>query len=158
DEHGTLVSATKLVLSGSGGYDCMSWTLGAMSGMRQMPGLAGGGWAQAATYDWYDYDASTAGIACGSALPLHCLQVDYNVNLTYTKATGRTAFVGVQRFINAPNGSGVAGLDQFCADKANAAGLPGTYRALVATTTASAAARFSTSGPPWVRTDGVPIV
>lgn len=45
-----------------------------------------------------------------------------------------------------------------CAARASDAGLVGTFKALVSTTTASAASRFSTAGPPWVRTDGIPIV
>jgi HYDIN/CFA65/VesB family protein/List-Bact-rpt repeat protein len=158
DEHGAAVAMTTLVLSGSSGYDCAGWTEDASSGTRQMPGLAGGGWGQAATYDWYDYDANLGTVACGTPMPLYCFGVDYHVNLTYPKASGRIAFVGVQQFANAPNGGGIAALDSFCADKATAAGLPGTYRALVATTTATAASRFSTAGQPWVRADGVQLV
>ena len=33
--------------------------------------------------------------------------------------------------------------------------MPGTYQALLATTTASASSRFNLSGLPWARTDGV---
>jgi hypothetical protein len=35
--------------------------------------------------------------------------------------------------------------------------LPGTYRALLASSTASAASRFSTTGTTWVRPDGLPV-
>ena len=154
DEHGTPVAMTTLVLSGSGGYSCMGWTLSASSGVRQMPGQAGGGWAQAATYDFYDYDTNLGAVQCGTAMPLHCFGVDYSVNLTYARASGRTVFATTRTSAAA----GVAGLDGICTDKAAAAGLPGTFRALVATTMQTAASRFSAAGAPWVRVDGVPIV
>ena len=51
--------------------------------------------------------------------------------------------------------SGVAGFDAVCSSEAAAAGLPGTYLALVATLEASAASRFDLTGPPWARVDGV---
>lgn len=63
----------------------------------------------------------------------------------------RTAFL-VAGFNSLPGS--LAGLDAQCQSDATAAGLSGTYKALVATDGASAASRFSTSGGPWVRVDG----
>ena len=53
---------------------------------------------------------------------------------------------------------GIQGFDETCAAQAGAAGLPGAYKALVATDGASAISRFDLNGPPWVRPDGVAIV
>ena len=52
------------------------------------------------------------------------------------------------------SGVGVAPLDLLCAGEASAAGLPGTYRAAVATSTASVASRFVDDGRAWRRVDG----
>jgi hypothetical protein len=46
-------------------------------------------------------------------------------------------------------------VDAHCQAEAEAAGLPGTYRALLATTNQSAASRFDLDGPNWVRPDGI---
>ena len=64
----------------------------------------------------------------------------------------RTAFVSTGYFYPV---NGMAGADAVCASDAATAGLPGTYRALLATTQASAMSRFSVGGAPWVRVDGV---
>ncbi len=45
-----------------------------------------------------------------------------------------------------------------CATEASAAGLVGTFRALLATVSASAVSRFDATGARWVRIDGIPIV
>jgi hypothetical protein len=49
---------------------------------------------------------------------------------------------------------GVPHLDAICTDEAIAAGLPGTYRAAVATSTSSIASRFTTDARDWTRPDG----
>jgi hypothetical protein len=57
-----------------------------------------------------------------------------------------------------PSGGGVAAADSLCASEARAAGLPGSFKALLSAERVSAASRFDLRGPPWVRTDGVPVV
>ena len=147
DEHGTVVAPTTLVNSGLG-YDCNGWTQ--TSGGFTVPGSAGGGWAGAAIYD--PFQAPT----CGTPMAMYCFQTDYDVTVTYARTPGRIAFVANGARSGADD---VAGLDAACTQQASAAGLPGTYLALVATTTATAASRFSGSlgTQPWVRTDGVAI-
>jgi hypothetical protein len=54
--------------------------------------------------------------------------------------------------------AGIAAADAVCQDDAQSKGLPGTYRAFLATSAASAISRFDTSAAPWVRVDGIPIV
>lgn len=146
DEHGTAWPVDTLVLSGSNGANCTNWTVTDPNAIYAS-GQAGGGWQQAAWLLWVGYGA------CGTRAHLYCFGTDYNVNLTYPRATGRIAFAAT----TATRG-GLASMDNLCATRATAAGLTGTYRALAATTTTSAASRFSTAGSPWVRTDGIPIV
>jgi hypothetical protein len=55
-------------------------------------------------------------------------------------------------------GDGLSGADARCQATADLAGHVGTFRALLATEEASAASRFDSAGPPWVRPDGVPLV
>jgi hypothetical protein len=143
-EYGGAVPTTTLVNSGLGGvqWDCMGWTSSTLVG-NQTAGQAGGGWTGGAISGGYS--------ACGIPLPLYCFEVDYNVNVTYTRVSGRTAFVAS----SVPMGGGLAAFDSLCSTKAAAAGLSGTYKAMVATTSASAASRFTTTGT-FVRTDGVP--
>ena len=54
-----------------------------------------------------------------------------------------------------PNAGGVASADTMCQSEAAVAGLPGTYLALLATTTATAASRFDRGGAVWVNTAGL---
>src|SRR5213079_1746563 len=60
-------------------------------------------------------------------------------------------------FVSNPTGAvGTAGLDAECQAEANAAALPGSYLAAVATTTGSIASRFAlTTG--WRRVDGTQV-
>ena len=150
DEHGVAVSPTTLVNSGLSGYDCNGWTQTGTGYAN--PGYAGGGWSMGATYAVGEY--GSAPTLCGTPHAMHCVQVDYSVNVTYPHASGRFSFIARQAQSGSP---GVAGLDAACNMRAASAGLPGAYRAVVASTTASAASRFSTAGMPWVRTDGIPL-
>ena len=85
----------------------------------------------------------------------------------YCLAIDRTAVVQVVppparrfAFVTAATwtpGGGLAGADALCQSEATDAGLPGTYRALLASTSASAASRFNSSGSPWTRVDGVAV-
>ncbi len=95
---------------------------------------------------------NTNTVACTQPARFYCFQVDRNVALTYAKAVGRIAFVSVADFTPS---SGIAVADAICANEAASAGLPGSYRALLGRSAASAASRFDTTGPTWVRPDGI---
>ena len=112
-------------------------------------GLAGGGWLGAAIYNGF------GPLTCGTPLPIYCFGVDYTDQATYTPAVGRRAFATKSPVAL---GGGVAALDAACNSKASAASFTGTFAALVPTTTATAASRFSTTGSAWVRADGIPLV
>jgi len=86
---------------------------------------------------------------------LYCFGVDYCAELDFTPAAGRYAFVSAEPF---PVGTDIGDADAQCQSEATTAGLPGTYKALLATESASAVSRFNLAGTPWVRTDGVPLV
>jgi hypothetical protein len=123
------------------GGTCGDWTvngsgsvgIGNSSGLNQVwVGISGGG--------------------CTGSRNLTCFGVDRNAPIpTPAPATGRRAFVTNNTF----NPSmGLAAADAVCAMEASQAGYSGTFRALTASTTGSAASRFGTSGQ-FVRPDGV---
>lgn len=88
--------------------------------------------------------------------PIFCFSTDYtNPLVTTPPAVQRLAFVSSQAFTM---GGGIASADAYCQNEAAAAGFPGTFLALVAMSTASAASRYDLTGPPWYRVDGIPIV
>ncbi len=108
------------------------------------------GYADSGTQIWSSY----ATTACTAASRLYCFGIDYNNPLVAPTGTGRIAFVSSAAFIS---GTGLAGADTVCQNNATAAGLTGTFKALLATNGATAASRFAT-GEPWVRLDGVAVV
>jgi hypothetical protein len=98
---------------------------------------------------------------CTSAVQAHlyCFGVDAEQALPALQSQGRTAFLSGPVLLSSPTApSGVALLDAECAAEASTAGLIGTFKALVATSTLAAVARFDLNGPPWVRPDGVAVV
>ncbi|MCC6847898.1 MAG: hypothetical protein IT294_05305 [Deltaproteobacteria bacterium] len=92
---------------------------------------------------------------CDTARRLYCFQIDHTSNLAPPPTSGKVAFVSTKAFLPGP-GVDVADADALCADNAAGAGLVGTFKALLATSTASAASRV-TLAPLYVRPDGTPI-
>jgi len=121
---------------------CRSWTSAAMTDT----GAGGLPSAGSTMFEIYFYSA------CNQESRLYCFQTDHRATLTRPAQTGRIAFTSNQEW---HSGGGVASADRICQDEADGNGLPGTYLALLATSGASAASRFDTSGPPWRRVDGV---
>ncbi len=105
-------------------------------------------------YPWMATDRWSQGALgfCNEPTRLYCFGKDHEAPIPSLLVQGRKAFVSKQRFD--PSG-GLAAADTLCQDDATAAVLPGTYKALLATTAASAISRFSTTGPTWVRIDGI---
>jgi hypothetical protein len=103
-------------------------------------------------YPWMATDRwSVGGLGyCNEPTRLYCFGKDHDAPIPSMLVQGRKAFVTKQRF---DPSMGIAAADTLC--QSEGAALPGTYKALLATTTASAISRFSTSGPTWVRTDGI---
>ena len=93
-------------------------------------------------------------ISCSVPARLYCFGIDYQAQVSVTPAVGRRAFMSVAQWIP---GGGIAAADALCQSEASTAKLPGTYKALLAPTGATAASRFA-YGPntlPWVRSDGI---
>lgn len=143
----TVVTATNaegMLSSGLGGGNavtCADWTLDT--------GDYTGGDPVGTTSDW------TRGWIndCRVAARLYCFQIDHASPVSPEAVTGRRAF------LSSPfsPGGGLAAADATCAADASAAGLAGTYRALLASGGTAAASRFDGTGLPWVRLDGVPL-
>lgn len=105
------------------------------------------GLADNAPYGW----TSQMGASCAQPARLYCLGIDHSVPVTLVPESARHAFVSVN---DVTSGGTLAAYDQECTTEAISAGLTGTYRAALATTTRSALSRF-TAGAPWIRADGV---
>jgi hypothetical protein len=91
---------------------------------------------------------------CNETGRLYCLGVDQDFEVTFEPVEGRRAFVSSGAI---GSDGGLAAADALCQSEANAAGLQGSFLALLATTTESPASRFDVTGAPWVRVDGVPL-
>jgi hypothetical protein len=119
------------------------------------------------TLDCTDWTSTSGGVTCGAssgtywawgsfltfcnvAYSIYCFGIDRAVPTVPPVIASRRAFLTQGMW--APGG-GLASADAFCQGEANTASLPGTYLALLATSTASAISRFDLAGLPWVRLD-----
>lgn len=122
---------------------CADWTT--VSGTQMSLGMSSAG-AEWMLGGW-------AG-GCLATAPTFCMQTDKNIAVDVNGPAfpiGRRIFVSVATLTTA----GADSADQVCQTEADAAGLGGTFRALLATSTQSAAARFGSLAGPWRRTDNV---
>jgi len=87
---------------------------------------------------------------------LYCFGVDHQIPPPIPNEDGRVAFVSASTFGAT---GGVSAADAVCAMDASNAGLPGKYRALIATSTVAAAdpSRFPPSSLRFVRSDRLPL-
>jgi hypothetical protein len=129
---GTLVSGS-----------CGDWTNASSGPTYGFPYAGTGGWTGGA--------GTVTG--CDNPTQIYCFQIDHDVAVAPPPPAGRRAFVTAGTF---DPSTGVGGADTLCATEATSAGLSGSFRALIATTTATAASRF-TLGTPWYRIDGVEV-
>ena len=113
-------------------------------------GLLVGGWASANS----ELFNNVVGFSCGNEARIYCFGIDRTAQVAVTPAAGRRAFVTTAYWTP---GGGIDSADTLCQKEATAANLPGTYKALLAPSGASAASRFNASGAPWVRSDGIPL-
>lgn len=81
-----------------------------------------------------------------------CAETGHVAAQVPTVEPGRIAFISETGWI--PTG-GLAAADAVCQGEATAAGLPGTFAALLTTSNATAESRFSSAGLPWRRVDGI---
>jgi hypothetical protein len=92
---------------------------------------------------------------CAQPARYYCFQVDHTVSVVAPPVPekGRRIFLSAKPFT--PAAGGLAAADAQCGQDATAAGLPGTYRALLATDAQPAAARITVDDRAWFRPDGV---
>jgi hypothetical protein len=93
---------------------------------------------------------------CTVAMRLACFGIDRQVAVTIPPPPAGSR----RAFLSSPwmPASGLAAADARCAADASAAGLVGSFRALLPVDGQTAASRFDLTGPTWVRMDGMPIV
>ena len=91
---------------------------------------------------------------CSAAAHIICLEIGHDAPVTPPPMAGRVAFTTVAPWL--PSG-GLAAADAACAADAATAGLGGSFKALLPTSSATAGSRFSASGGPW-RTVGGPAI
>jgi hypothetical protein len=123
--------------------NCMDWT------STDPAGNVAAGYSNAGNERW----TSWLTYFCNRETPIYCLGTDVQLGLPAPGATGRAAFASAGQF--KPDG-GLAGADGLCQGEAAWASLTGTFKALLATSAASAMSRFS-EGADWVRPDGIPV-
>lgn len=104
------------------------------------------------TRTWTEGDYRGQAVSCATAARLYCFGIDLNVAVATPQHEGPRAFIDRAEWWPA---GGFANADARCQATATSFGLTGTFKALLASTTASAADRFDLSRPPWVRLDGV---
>jgi Divergent InlB B-repeat domain len=124
--------------------NCNNWSSSASADV----GIMGTAWSGG--LNW------TEGVAqsCSTTTTVYCMQVDHVAQVTVPAPPTNAKLV----FVAAPYdpSSGLAGGDAKCAADASAAGLAGTFRAMLATVAAGAASRFQVDGSRAVaRTDNV---
>jgi cysteine-rich repeat protein len=131
------------------GYECGDWTSTASGSSYYI--------ADSTSAFWNQYGSSSCSYLTNPVYAYHiyCFGKDFSNALTFPKATGRLAFVVTPGW--QPK-NGLAGADAYCQSAATTAGLPGTYLALMGSSTVSMVSRFDTTKAPWVRADGVALV
>lgn len=105
------------------------------------PGSGAGGWTNA-----FNLSCNTTN------LHVYCFGTAAVTQVVPPAVSGRLAFASDGTF-SASTGRGAA--DTLCQSEATAGGLPGTYLALMSLKAEAASQRFDTTGPAWVRRDGV---
>jgi hypothetical protein len=122
-----------------------------------VPNLACADWRGSGQYEMGAPDAELAvwtysnTLNCGAMSRLYCFGIGTQVAVSPPRDVHPLGFVTSQPYALL---SGLADADSTCSTVARAAGLSGNYRALLATSTASARSRFTRTGP-WYRRDGV---
>ncbi|MEP7098454.1 MAG: hypothetical protein ABI748_12385 [Dokdonella sp.] len=95
----------------------------------------------------------TSTMSCATPSPLYCIGIDRAAAVQVAPPPAhRMAFTTAASW---SPGGGIANADNLCQTEAAAATLPGTYKALLATSSVAAGSRFNTAGAPWARADGV---
>ena len=142
DENGAVVSSdevwTGTANTGTVSSTCGDWT----SALPTVNGTMGNAQGGAVSWTLYSFPP------CSTPGRLYCFRTDLSAPLTIPPLGDRVAFVTFGTFTP---GGGLAAADALCA--AEQGGLPGTYKAYLATSTASAASRLNLATSPYMRSD-----
>jgi hypothetical protein len=126
------------------GNDCGGWAdLGANVTLGTSCGTGGA---------WTEYGFSS----CGSQGRLCCLQTEGGRLLEFFAGTHRRIFVTDGTYLPVTDFNSLAQADALCSAEASSAGLPGTYRAIIADSGTNAIDRIPAGGP-YVRPDGMKV-
>jgi hypothetical protein len=137
--------ATGSLPDGSPASDrCDDWTSSSPNSFHFVGDPAAGGVQWAARFQR----------GCDASARFYCLQVDHDAPLEPPPppSNARLVFTTTTSLLG---NEGIGTADGLCVAEALAAGLPGTYQALLATDTKSAASRVGADDRPWYRPDGV---
>jgi uncharacterized repeat protein (TIGR02543 family) len=128
--------------TGAGWGSCNDWTVANFTDLAAM------GSTQATSHEVIFSGAQY----CGASLRLLCLAYDNEAVVNVPPVSARRAFTTDGTWTP---GGGLSSADAKCQAEASAAGLTGTYLALLPTSTASAISRFATGAGslPWARLD-----
>jgi hypothetical protein len=145
DELGRRVETTVSAWTGVGhtAENCELWTTASPTARGKV------GKPEAGQREWIE--GPLAGASCDQPARLYCFGIDRSRPLVFTKSTGRIVFVSKPLGLVGP-----AEFDRACNEDAAAAALPGTYAAMVVTSTASAVERvgIAPDDTTFVRPDG----
>lgn len=106
------------------------------------------------TTRWTIEELFPGAVMCTDPIRLYCFGTTYSVPVIAPPITGRRAFLSIT---DAMPGSSISAFDAVCQTDADTYSLGGMWRAFVATSTASAASRFSSAAGRWQRLDGIPL-
>jgi hypothetical protein len=148
DEFGSVVYGAEVWTgtqpSGAGsGQHCANWTVNSGSS-TQIGTTAGGPGLWTANFT----------TSCSGARRIYCFQKTKAQPITIEPPLARLAFVTAGTFTPS---SGIAAAHNMCGSEATAAGLTGTWQALLSTTTASAVSLLTPAAVDYARVDGIKV-
>jgi hypothetical protein len=97
------------------------------------------------------YDGQSSFVTACDFGRLYCFGIDYTTSATVPTPTSRQVFLTDGTWTP---GGGIAAADTVCAQEAQAAGLVGSFKAVLPTQSEGANSRFNASGLAWSRPDG----
>ncbi len=151
DEDGSTVNTTTMAVTGTD-MDGSLYSSGVVSTCGDWTSSSnetrvGGPWGT--TNLW----TNRSNVSCATDVFLYCFGTDHKTRVVPQPTDGRIAFLS-DATLPLSTAPGLVGADAICQSEAVAAGLPGNYWAMLATSTNSAVWFFST-GLPWKRVDNV---
>ncbi|HSS00223.1 MAG TPA: hypothetical protein VLM79_24365, partial [Kofleriaceae bacterium] len=127
--------------TGVSAANCLNFSTNASMSAIGNPGSGAGGWTNAGS------------LSCGTAdLHIYCFGTSAVAQVSPPAGPARIAFVSDGTFTPT---AGRSAADTLCQTEATASSFPGNYLALMSLIAAAASDRFDTTGPTWVRRDGV---